>query len=149
MVTQSLYEELGALIAAILHEDRDFHFRSGQMRIDQRSIDEMHTKFKDNENLGPNHDRVRSAHEAMFKVHRKIATDHGAVLAYCRRIAEKLKAGHFNEREIAGEIEHLKGIFADMQEEHHRMETERKKILAEHNAIVRSLGCCDEENGCL
>jgi hypothetical protein len=140
MMAESLHEKLGELVTRILHEERDFHERARQMRIDQQTLNRLHAEFKPCHERVPNHDRLRQAHEAMFKVHRKIASDHNGILVYCRRISEKLQRGGFCEREIAAELENLESIFSSMQLEHENMERERRKILEEHEALVETLG---------
>ena len=142
-MAESMHERLGALITEIMHEERDFHERARQMRIDQQTLDEVHEKHKPCHQHEPNHQRLSMAHEAMFKVHRKIASSHNGVMVYCRRIAEKLQSGHFSEREIATELDHLHAVFTDMRSEHQNMERERRKILQEHDDLFDKPGCAN------
>jgi hypothetical protein len=146
MMAESLHERLGALITQIMHEERDFQERARQMRIDQQSLDEVHEEGKPCHVKMPNHQRLRMAHEAMFKVHRKIASNHTGVMVYCRRIAEKLRGGRFSEREIASQLDHLQAVFTDMRSEHQNMERERRKILREHNELFDEEGCVNSHD---
>ncbi|MDH4158182.1 MAG: hypothetical protein OEW00_13000 [candidate division Zixibacteria bacterium] len=76
----------------------------------------------------------------MFKVHRKIEKEHELAVQRCHHIAAQLRAGLYSEVEISFEISRVRDLFASIRGEHAHIESERRKILAEHNALVKSLG---------
>lgn len=135
----SIRQELQTVIGDIVHEERDFQTRLKQMHLDQQMMDHTHSKtitdLKQSARVCPH----LAAHEAMFKVHRKMARDHTQTLVYCRRLEEKYKRGQASELEMTEGLRNLQSILRQMQNEHRRLETERRSVLSDHAEFVRSL----------
>ena len=135
----SIHQELQTVIGDIVHEERDFEARLKQMRLDQQMMDSAHTRTKTDLQRSAEVCPHLAAHEAMFKVHRKMARDHIQTLVYCRSLEEKYKRGQFSELEMSEGLRNLQSILRQMQNEHRRLEMERRNILSEHAEFVRSL----------
>ena len=132
-------EELTHVLDEILAEERRFRVRRQAMETNDQHLEEKHRLLVDKLGAQGDHQRLRRVHEAMFKVHRKIEREHELAAQRCHHIAEQLRAGLYSEVEISFEISRVRDLFADIKGEHNRIESERRKILAEHNAIVMSL----------
>ena len=133
-------QELTHVLDDILAEERRFRARRQAMETNDQRLDEKHRLLVDKLGARGDHQRLRQVHEALFKVHRKIEKEHELAVQRCHHIAEQLRAGLYSDVEISCEISRVRDLFAIIREEHARIERERRKILAEHNAIVMSLG---------
>jgi len=138
-MSKQLHQRLAELIRDILEEEQDFQVRSRQMRIDQETMENMHTSVKHRHVHESRHADLCAIHEAMFKVHRKIRLNHNGFLAYCRRLTAKLDSGEVNDLEVETELAYLADVLRTMKREHETLENERKRILEEHEAFVKSL----------
>ena len=135
----SILQELHIVIGDIVHEERDFQARLKQMRLDQQMMDSAHTKTSTDLEQSATECPHLAAHLAMFKVHRKMARDHTQTLVYCKRLEEKYKRSQASEQEMMEELRHLQSLLHRIQDEHQRLETERRKILSDHAEFVRTL----------
>ena len=135
----SVAEELTHILEDILAEERQFRIRRQTMQANGQRLEEKHRFLVDKLGAQGDHQRLRRVHEAMFKVHRKIEREHELAVQRCHHIAKQLRAGLYSDVEISFEISRVRDLFADIKGEHNRIESERRKILAEHNAIVMSL----------
>ena len=139
MVADSLNDQLLAAAEELIREEEDFHTRIRQMHLDQDSLNRDHDKLKASHKLTHDHARVRSAHEAMFKVHRKISREHVGITTYCQRIIDRLDRRDLETLNVPKELAYLRTVISRMKVERGLMESERKKILLEHQQFVNSI----------
>jgi hypothetical protein len=137
----SVGEELIRLLDEIINEERSFRASLNEMEKDHFYLEETHELMADRlDRKIDEHRRLREVHEAMFKVHRKIKKEHELALQRCYLVSERVKGGYYSDRETAMEIARLRDVLSRIREEHASMRQEREKIIAEHEALVRSLG---------
>jgi hypothetical protein len=132
-------QELLRLIAELEAEERRFQERAEGMQHDQQRLDEEHNQFDHYHRHCEDNYAMRATHQAMFKVHRKMARQHARFLQGCRQVVSRLNSGFYADREITREIQRIRELLEKTRSEHARIEDDRKQIVREHESFVRSL----------
>lgn len=136
---ESLKRQVSRLIDRIVAEENSFLQRLSAMRIDQNSLEDVHEQLVGTYGNRPDHSRLRELHEAMFKVHRKIRSEHDRALHRILSLGSKVAQDLIPEAEVREEVVGLERLLKRISADHALLETERKRILAEHEASMRNL----------
>ena len=139
MTQESLKREFSRLLDQIVSEEQDFHRRLSVMRLDQSSLEQQHDRLVAHFGEKHNHARLKELHEAMFKVHRKIHSEHERAIHQSLSLGSKVAADMLPEPLTRAELEQLELLLSQMRTDHELLERERKRILSEHEACVREL----------
>ncbi|NOY88375.1 MAG: hypothetical protein GXO93_03155 [FCB group bacterium] len=133
-----LKKELFQLLDDILQEEQVFKSNAAKMQLDDQQMEKQHHEISKAIGDKGEHLRLKMVHEAMFKVHHKIAKEHELISQKCLAIIDHLDKGLYNNAEIALVIEKLKYYFERMKKEHRLITEERKKIIEEHQSLIQS-----------
>lgn len=137
---ESLKLQFSRLIDQIVAEENGFLLRLSSMRIDQGALEEVHERLVGKYGERPDHVRFRALHEAMFKVHRKIRSEHDRAIQRSISLGSKVANGLLPETQVMQELKGLELLLKRMKADHSLLERERKRILAEHEASLRAMG---------
>ncbi len=140
MSAEEYSHEISELLRLLMEEERNFHARSRQMRIDDAHLVRSHELTFSRVGRAESHERMRLAHEAMFKVHRKLKKEHDEAIRRSLAVVRQAEQGKYSTEELAGALEQLQHQLQRIREEHSLMEKERKQILLEHEEWIRKLG---------
>ncbi|MEW6051590.1 MAG: hypothetical protein AB1644_11105 [Candidatus Zixiibacteriota bacterium] len=139
MTEESIKRQFSRLLDQIVSEEQSFHRRLSAMRLDQSSLEQQHERLVAYYGEKHNHVRLKELHEAMFKVHRKIRSEHERAIHLSMSLGSKVLADMLPEPLIRAELEQLELLLSQMRSDHELLERERKQILTEHEACVRQL----------
>lgn len=139
MSAEGTKDQLRRLIAEINSEESHFRESLSEMQLDERTLDARHNRAVERLGCIGEHERLRHVHEALFKVHRKIARDHERAMQVCRYISVKLEKGLYTDRELALEYARLQHLLEMIRQEHARLVVERQRIVEEHRKFCASL----------
>ena len=129
-------EELRHLVQQIVAEEDTFLSLSQQMRGDDMALEERHRRVIERLGREGSHCRLRSAHEAMFKVHRKVAREHQNLIQHCLTVSRRFRLSLYTEPELIAELARLRLVFQRIKNDHQHIEEERQNILAEHESVI-------------
>lgn len=127
-----LKKELFQLLHDILQEEKVFKSNIAKMQLDDQQMEKEHQKIVKVNGNESEHMRLRMVHEAMFKVHSKIAKEHELISQKCFTIIGQVEKGLYNNAEIALVIERLKHRFENIKKEH-------RLITEDHQSLIQSL----------
>ena len=129
-------EDLRRLVQQIVAAEDSFTARSQQMRGDDLMLEERHRRVVERLGREGEHCQLREAHEAMFKVHRKIAREHQNLVQHCLTVSRRFRLSQYTEPELIAELARLRLIYQRIEDDHDRIEEERQRILAEHERVA-------------
>jgi hypothetical protein len=129
-------EDLRQLVQQIVAAEESFTSRSQQMRGDDLELEERHRKVVERLGREGAHCQLRAAHEAMFKVHRKIAQEHQNLIQHCLTVSRRFRMSMYTEPELIAELARLRLVYQRIQNDHDHIEEERKRILTEHEKVA-------------
>ena len=130
-------QDLRQLVQQIVAAEDSFTSHSQQMRGDDIRLEERHRKVVERLGREGAHCQLRAAHEAMFRVHRKIAQEHQNLVQHCMTVSRRFRMSMYTEPELIAELARLRLIYQRILDDHARIEQERQKILAEHERVAR------------
>ena len=137
---EEIKQQLQDIIVQFVDEDHLFEKRCLQAEIDDRRLAKEHAYAVNRLGDRGDHAKIRSAHEAMFKVHRKLRKRHKELIRHALALSSHMEGEQMSEREIAWELRQAQEALAQMKLEHQVIEQERRKILRDHQSIVARLG---------
>lgn len=137
---------LRAILKDILEEEEKFQRRSERMLPTEDQIYEEHLKYAPYITESHSHNRIRVVHEAIFKVHRKIAREHKQIIDKCRMLLTRLNRDELTDQELAYAFEMFEDKLTKLRGEHQLIDLERQKILHEHNMFIKSLKSDSDNN---
>ena len=137
--SEQIKQRLHDVIAELIGEERDFEQRCKEAEIDDGHLAKEHAYAVNRLGEIGDHAKIRSAHVAMFKVHRKIRQHHRTLIKHALSISSRLEGDHLSEREIKWELRRVQEALVRTKLEHQVIEQERRKILQDHQSIVKRL----------
>lgn len=132
-------EKLIKVISDIIAEGERFYNKTQSMLPDTEQLYREHNLVVKKLKSDNEHCRVRVVHEAMFKIHRKITSEHNQVMRKCNHILNRLATEEFNDLEIENALENYKLHYDRIVRENKLIELEQLKILREHKEFMSSL----------
>ncbi|MDF1544883.1 MAG: hypothetical protein P1R58_07245 [bacterium] len=138
--SEDIRKRLHEILGQFVEEERLFEERCRQAEADDRTLAKEHAYAVHKLGNRGDHAMIRSAHEAMFKVHRKIRNKHKELIRHALAVSSQMDSGQMSEREILWELKQSQEALVQMKLEHQVIEQERRKILQDHRTIVARLG---------
>ncbi|HKK20818.1 MAG TPA: hypothetical protein VJ983_05035 [candidate division Zixibacteria bacterium] len=139
MTLEDYSKQIAELLRLLKNEEEEFLARSRQMQIDDSHLLQAHQITLTRTGQVQSHERMRHAHEAMFKVHRKIKNEHDEAIRRSIAVLRQVEQGKYTSDECGLVLDRLEQQLQTIRREHQLMERERKQILREHEAWVAQL----------
>lgn len=131
-------QRLFQLLDKIVGEERSFKRRSRDISAQNQPLSGNGSSDQ-NPPAGDELERLRLAHEEMFKIHSKFINDHELLIQRCLTISRQTRAGLLNENEIALEVERLQTELRRIKKEHSLVEKEYQQLLQPQSRYVGDL----------
>ncbi len=139
MTAKDYSKQIVQLLRMLKREEDDFLARSEQMKLDDAHLLQAHQITLSRTGQIQSHERMRLAHEAMFKVHRKIKNEHDEAIRRTVAVLRQVEQGKYSPEECEFVLDRLEQQLQTIRHEHQLMERERKQILREHETWVAQL----------